>query len=95
MSWMITIRTDKNIQEKDIDVIVSTLPKELSSLLGENSKQTWGWSCGVDIDNPKGNELPIGGASFSAHLSEPTVDYLKKALKKIGYKKVRSTKISW
>jgi len=85
MGWDCDIIVDKDISEKDVDTIVSTLPEDLNSQWG-TSKQSWGWSCGTDIYKPKENKLGIHGAGFSEHLSEPMVDYLKRKLRELGYK---------
>jgi hypothetical protein len=91
MSWNCDIRTFEPIKEEDIDKIVETLPPELSSPIG-NSKQLWGWSCGTDI-SIENNSIDVHGAGFSRHLAEPMTNYLKRALKKLGYTRIRNTRI--
>jgi len=48
MSWSIQISTDRGVTNSDIDAIVKELPDDLKRPFG-GSKQSWGWSCAVDV----------------------------------------------
>ena len=86
MGWSIDFKADKNILEEDIQAIVDNLPSELSQKWG-NSRQYWGWSTAVDINNPEGNKFYISGAyGLSDHIAIEFRDYLRREMKKKGYK---------
>lgn len=66
MSWTIDLKANKDIKQEDVDSIAINMP-QLSSFMG-NSKQSWGWSCAVDVWNPEGRGLTLHGAGFSRNI---------------------------
>lgn len=93
MGWDMDIVANKKILEKDIDTIIKKLPEELHHSFG-TSKQSWGWSCAVDVNLPVRKKLGLHGAQYSAHMIEPFSDYMCNALKKKGYQ-CKKTEVSW
>jgi len=93
MGWNIDIRSATPIAVEDVRDIVANLPPWLSRF--GNPEQDWGWSCGVDVLKPKGCELGLHGAyAMSGKLAKPAARHFKKALKKHGYKMLK-TRYSW
>ena len=85
MSYSCTIKTNKYIESSDIQDIVDNLPKELSSSI-VNSKQSWGWSCGLDIYLPEGKSITVGGVyGISGHIRQDFVNFIVDNLKQKGY----------
>lgn len=93
MSWSTVITANTEIQETDIDEIIENLPEELGSPF-TNSKQPWGWSCGTDIGKPEGKKMSVSGAGYSARIAKEMTDYIKKELRRKGYKNVQNSRIS-
>lgn len=91
MSYCCELKANKAISKIDIDDIVADLPKNLSSSIG-NSKQSWGWSCGCDIYNPKDDTLIIGGSySISGAIADDFISHVRDELEKKGY----NIKVNW
>jgi hypothetical protein len=86
MGWCIKHVYDKDILESDVQTIVNNLSPGLCSPMG-NSKQSWGWTTGVDIKNPEKNKIRISGSyGLSGHIAEEFSDVLKEGLGLFGYK---------
>lgn len=87
MGWSITLNSNKEISEEEVDRIVEQLPGEF--LLGgfmEPSKQDWGWSTAIDISNPRGAILNLSGSySMSGNIAEPMASYIKEKLEENGH----------
>ena len=82
MSWYIDIKTDRTIEENDIQHIVDNLPEYLCPI--RFKKQDWGWPCVVDVFLPKANSITIHGAYGMDH--KTMFEYLIIHLCKCGYK---------
>lgn len=85
MGFRCTIYTKELINSDDIENILDNLPESLSNPI-INTKQNWGWSCGLDVYKPESKSISVGGSyGVSGHISEPFVDYLSNHMKEKGY----------
>jgi len=85
MSWTLSLQTDPNVTEEDLDKIIGGLPNNLKGFFG-GFKEEWGWSTIVDILLPKGSELTLSGAYFSSEAAPMVVKHLKQELEELGYR---------
>lgn len=92
MGYCCNIKTNKNIQEKDIQEIVDNLPDKYKGIIPYTTKQEWGWPCVCDIKLPDKNILTISGSySISGMYAEEFVNYITVRLKSKNY----ITKVKW
>jgi hypothetical protein len=90
MGWSIDIKVDKPITEGIIQSCLDELPPVLrehfdNEGLGGYSKQSWGWSCAVDVNFPTEDGWYISGAYWSWKLGMPFAKALAALLEKYGY----------
>lgn len=86
MGYRHTIKTDKLIDEKDIDEIVKELPEKYQAIFPGIPKQEWGWPCCCDVYPPKGDTIDIGGSfSISGSIAEEFIKYFCEKLEEKGY----------
>lgn len=93
MGWSIKLTSDKEILESDIHEIVNSNEYAYKGHF-LSSRQTWGWSTAVDVQNPCKNTLTVSGAYFSIELAEPATEIIKKMLEDKGYK-IKKDKIKY
>ena len=88
MGWSCTIEADRDILEDDIQDVLKNMPHNLgtSYLYKEISRQSWGWSAKVDVWNPEGKEMRIGGSySISGKFLETFRDEFIKLMEVKNY----------
>lgn len=94
MGWSISYKADKDITENDIQDVLDEMGKTVPGVMNcypwKYSKQSWGWSCGVDVQLPTGDEMYISGAYFSWDIAREFSKHFVKGLRKRGYK-IRTT----
>ena len=86
MSWSLTLRADRPIDERDLVRVLSD--KDVSKF---PQRQDWGWpssatGLGVDVDLPEGKSLTLCGAYWSAHLSKEAAEKVASGLRRLGYR---------
>jgi len=92
MSWSIRIKTDKEVNENDIDNIVANLPERYHGLLGEKMgfrKESWGWHTCVDIQKPVPGDKYLdlsGSCSISGYIACEMSDYMASCLRAKDYR---------
>jgi len=86
MSWNIDIKSDESFSESQVDAVVATMPKWMTSKLGvvDGSKQERGWSLAVDVQKPNAWLSKIilcsGSCSISGYIAEDFCKYFAKQL---------------
>lgn len=79
MGWSVTITADRKITK-------TAVRAALNSIAGNKvPEQSWGWSMQCDVHHPKGNELTIGGAWFSAKHAKTFAQSVARHLQQSGY----------
>lgn len=96
MGWTCYITTDKSIKDEDLDTIVASAPKHLAGAVA--SKQSWGWSSGVDVIKPSMRDnysLRLSGSyGCSGDIAKEYAKWITEELIKIGHV-IKSTKFNW
>lgn len=90
MSWSLTVRADRPIDERDVVRVLSILSKRKVDLHTFPYRQEWGWpssftGLGVDVDLPVHRTLCLCGADFSAHLAQKSAVKVARGLMRLGY----------
>ena len=68
MSWYIVIKTDKVINEPDIEKIINKLPDKVKGKLYFNRKDNCKWVLDVgDVFKPENNSITLHGAYGNDH----------------------------
>ena len=90
MGWGITINVDTPIPMEVAEEIVERLPEVFRDHWAAPgsasfSKQVWGWSALVDINNPEGTKWRISGAHFSLQHAVAYANVLCAGLRDKGF----------
>lgn len=90
MGYRCTITAKKDIEEKDVQEILDNMPEKYRQRFDNEKgviiKQQWGWPCAIDIYNPEGNTMGMGGSvSISGMIAYEVMSYIQVELDRKGY----------
>ena len=88
MGWSIEITSlSREITEKDVEAALERMPKDLrQGMFPAVSRQGWGWSAAVDVNNPNGKKITLSGSySISGMIAEEFAKSFVTGLKVAGH----------
>jgi hypothetical protein len=87
MGWDVTLTTDRDVTEADMDKIVTELPEGLRGHGG--GKQTWGYSLAADVRLDTPREIRCSGScTMSGHIAAGFCEAMARRLERMGCKVV-------
>jgi hypothetical protein len=87
MGWSVTLTTDRDVTESDMDKIVSELPQWMQGF--GRAKQEWGYSLAADVRRDSPREVRCSGScSISGKMAEGFCEAFARRLEHIGCKVV-------
>jgi len=86
MGWSIVLTSDREISPEEVEAILIE-NGEYKGFMGFKPRQNWGWSVAVDVSNPEGKRLRLGGSyGISGNIAESFADAMAAGLVKRGHK---------